>query len=156
MRVLVVAVGERMPDWVDAGFQDYARRMPRTLRLDLVEIRPQPRSATRTTAQCMAAEAERIEAAIPAGCRRIALDERGRDLATDAFALHLERWIAEGGDLAFIIGGPDGLDPAIKRSAHMTLRLSSMTLPHALARVVLAEQLYRGFALLNHHPYHRP
>lgn len=155
MRLVVIAVGERMPDWIDAGFGDYARRMPRTARLDLVEIRVEPRKGTRTAEQCMSAEAARIEAAIPAGAQRVVLDERGRDLTTAALAEQFGRWLAGSSDVAFIIGGPDGLDPALKRSAAMSLRLSSLTLPHALVRVLLAEQLYRAWSLLNHHPYHR-
>lgn len=155
MRLLIVAVGDRMPDWIEAGFADYTRRMPRTTRIDLVEIRPEPRKATRTAEQCMAAEATRIESALPAGVRRVALDERGRDLTTVALAEQMARWLAGSIDVAFIIGGPDGLDPALKRSAEMSLRLSSMTLPHALVRVLLAEQLYRASSILNHHPYHR-
>jgi 23S rRNA (pseudouridine1915-N3)-methyltransferase len=155
MRFLMVAVGDRMPGWIDAGFADYARRMPRTTRLELVEVRPEPRKATRTAEQCMVAEAARIDAAIPAGVRRVVLDERGRDLTTAALAEQMTRWLAGSSDVAFIIGGPDGLDPALKRSAEMSLRLSSMTLPHALVRVLLAEQLYRASSILNHHPYHR-
>lgn len=155
MRLLVVAVGERMPGWVDEAFADYARRMPRTARIELTEVRPEARKGTRTSQQCMAAEAERIGAAIPRGVRRIALDERGKDLTTNGLSAHLERWLAESLDVAFIIGGPDGLDPELKRSAEMLLRLSSLTLPHALVRVLLAEQLYRAVSILNHHPYHR-
>jgi 23S rRNA (pseudouridine1915-N3)-methyltransferase len=155
MRLVVVAVGERMPGWIDEGFADYARRMPRTTRLELVEVRPEPRKGTRTPAQLMGAEADRIAAAIPRGARRIALDERGADTTTNGLSAHLERWLAESRDVAFIIGGPDGLDPEFKRSAEMLLRLSSLTLPHALARVLLAEQLYRAVSILNHHPYHR-
>jgi len=155
MRLLVVAVGERMPGWVDEAFADYARRMPRTVRIELIEARPEPRKATRTAQQCMAAEAERITAAIPRGARRVVLDERGTDLTTSGLAHHLERWLAESRDVAFIIGGADGLDPELKQSADTRLRLSSLTLPHALARVLLAEQLYRSVSILNHHPYHR-
>lgn len=155
MRLLVVAVGSRMPGWVDAAFSDYARRMPRRARIELVEIRPEPRRPTRSVAQLLAAEENRIRAALPARCRWVALDERGRTLTTQELATNLESWLAGGGDLAFLIGGPDGLAPELKRSAAVIMRLSSFTLPHGLARVVLSEQLYRALSILDHHPYHR-
>jgi len=155
MKILVVAVGSRMPGWVDAGFADYARRMPRRARVELVEIRPEPRRPTSSVVQVLAAEAKRIEAALPTRCRRVALDERGRTLTTAELAGSLESWLAGGEDLAFLIGGPDGLAPEVKRSAALTMRLSSFTLPHGLARVVLGEQLYRALSILDHHPYHR-
>jgi 23S rRNA (pseudouridine1915-N3)-methyltransferase len=106
MRLLVVAVGERMPHWVDEGFADYARRFPRKARLELAEIRPEKRGPTRTVAQALAGEAKRIQAALPPGCRRVVLDERGRDVTTAALARLLEGWLAEGRDLAFLVGGP--------------------------------------------------
>ncbi|HEY6864313.1 MAG TPA: 23S rRNA (pseudouridine(1915)-N(3))-methyltransferase RlmH [Burkholderiales bacterium] len=154
MKLLAVAVGARMPRWVDEAFAEYARRMPRTLALELVEVRPEPRSAGRTPAQILAAEAARIERALPARARRVVLDERGRDYTTAEFARWLEERRGEGDDLAFLIGGPDGLAAEIKRGA-ASMRLSSLTLPHGLARVVLAEQLYRAASLLAGHPYHR-
>ena len=155
MRLLVVAVGDRMPAWVDAGFAEYARRMPRRARVELVEIRPEPRRKTGSAAQVLAAEAKRIRTALPARCRSIALDERGRTLTTAELARNLESWLAAGTDLAFLIGGPDGLAAELKRGAALTMRLSSFTLPHGLARVVLSEQLYRALSILEHHPYHR-
>jgi len=103
----------------------------------------------------MAAEAKRIEAALPANVLRLALDERGRDLTTMALSQKLEQWRAGGQDVAFLVGGPDGLDPALKASASGQLRLSSLTLPHPMVRVVLAEQLYRAWAIMTNHPYHR-
>jgi 23S rRNA (pseudouridine1915-N3)-methyltransferase len=154
VRLRVVAVGARMPRWVDEGFGEYAKRMPRTLPLDLVEIRPEPRSAGRTTAQLLAAEAARIARALPGRARRVALDERGREYTTAEFARWLDERRGEGDDIAFMIGGADGLDPALKTEAAL-LRLSAFTLPHGLARVVLAEQLYRAASLLAGHPYHR-
>jgi len=150
----VVAVGARMPRWVDEGFTEYARRMPRTLPLELVEIRPEPRSGGRNAAQLLAAEAGRIERALPARCRRIALDERGREFTTSAFAQWLDGQKREAGDLAFMVGGADGLAPELKAGA-VLMRLSALTLPHGLARVVLAEQLYRASTVLQGHPYHR-
>lgn len=158
MRLIVVAVGSRLPDWMNAGFAEYAKRMPRELPLELVEIKPEPRTTGKTVEAMMAAEAKRIEAALPPRCRRIALDERGATLDTRALAERLGRWLDGNdgyGDIAFLIGGPDGLDPALKDGAHERLRLSSLTLPHGLARVVLAEALYRAHSLRIGHPYHR-
>jgi 23S rRNA (pseudouridine1915-N3)-methyltransferase len=154
VRLLVVAVGARMPRWVDEGFAEYAKRMPRTLPLELVAIRPEPRSTGRTAAQLLAAEAARIERALPARCRRVALDERGREFTTPAFARWLDQQRRDGDDVAFIIGGADGLAAEMKTGA-LQLRLSALTLPHGLARVVLAEQIYRASSLLAGHPYHR-
>lgn len=155
MPLTIIAVGERMPTWVDAAFDDYARRMPHRARIALIEVRPERRSATRTAAQCMAAEAARIEAALTPGNPRIVLDERGRDLDTRQFAGALGRWLDEGVAPTFIIGGADGLAPGIKAGATLPLRLSSLTLPHGLVRVLLAEQLYRAISILDNHPYHR-
>lgn len=155
MKLLIVAVGTRMPDWVSAGFDDYAKRMPRETAMELVEVKAEPRTTGKTVAAMMAAEAARIEAALPARCRRVILDERGRDTTTRLLAERLEFWLGEGEDVAFIIGGPDGLDPAIKASAQETLRLSSLTLPHAMVRPLLAEALYRAWSVTRNHPYHR-
>lgn len=155
MKLLVVAVGTRLPDWMDAGFAEYAKRMPRELPMELVEIKPEPRTTGKPVDAMMAAEARRIEAALPARCRRIALDERGDAPDTRALAHKLDQWLTGGDDIAFLIGGPDGLDPALKQGAHERLRLSSLTLPHGLARVVLAEALYRAHSLRSGHPYHR-
>ena len=155
MRLIVAAVGERMPHWVDEGFAEYAKRFPRKARLELVAVRPDQRGASRTVAQALAAEGKRLAARLPAGCRRVALDEHGREVTTGELAKLLERWLPEGRDVAFLVGGPDGLDPALKAAAEVQLRLSSLTLPHALVRVLLAEQLYRALAILDNHPYHR-
>ncbi len=155
MRLIVAAVGERMPRWVDEGFAEYAKRFPRRAGLELLEVRPERRGATRTVAQALAAEGKRLTARLPAGCRRVVLDERGREVTTGELAKLLERWLADGRDVAFLVGGPDGLDPALKAAAEVQLRLSSLTLPHALVRVLLAEQLYRALTILDNHPYHR-
>ncbi len=155
MRLIVAAVGERMPRWVDDGFAEYAKRFPPRARLELMAVRPEQRGATRTVAQALAAEGKRLAARLPAGCRRVALDERGREITSEGLARLLERWLAEGRDVAFLVGGPDGLDSALKAAAEVQLRVSSLTLPHALVRVLLAEQLYRALAILDNHPYHR-
>lgn len=155
MKLLVVAVGHRMPAWVEAGFDEFARRMPRELPLQLVEVKAEPRTTGKTVEAMMALEAGRIEAALPPRCRRVILDERGADLTTAALARRLEAWQAEGGDVAFIVGGPDGLAPELKSTAAESLRLSSLTLPHALVRPLLAEALYRAWSVTRNHPYHR-
>ena len=155
MKLIIAAVGTRMPAWVEAGFVDFARRMPRELPIQLLEIKADPRSAGKPVDAMLAAEALRIEAALPPRCRRVVLDERGQDLTTRELARRLEAWLAGGEDVAFIIGGPDGLHPPIKASAAESLRLSSLTLPHALVRPLLAEALYRAWSLLKNHPYHR-
>ena len=155
MKLFVLAVGNRLPDWMNAGFTEYAKRMPRELPLELVEIKPEPRTTGKPVEAMMAAEAKRIEAALPVRCRRIILDERGDAPDTKALATRLAQWQGSGDDIAIIIGGPDGLDPTLKQTAHETLRLSSLTLPHGLVRVVLAEALYRAHSLHKGHPYHR-
>jgi 23S rRNA (pseudouridine1915-N3)-methyltransferase len=155
VKLLVVAVGTRLPDWLNTGFAEYAKRMPHELSLELIEIRPAPRTTGKPVAAMMAAEAKRIEAALPSRCRRIALDEHGDAPDTRALTERLGQWQDAGDDVAFLIGGPDGLDPALKQGAHERLRLSSLTLPHGLARVVLAEALYRAHSLQKGHPYHR-
>lgn len=155
MKLLVVAVGHRMPAWVEAGFDEFARRMPRELPLQLVEVKAEPRTTGKTVEAMMALEAGRIEAVLPPRCRRVILDERGADLTTAALARRLEAWQAEGGDVAFIVGGPDGLAPELKSTAAESLRLSSLTLPHALVRPLLAEALYRAWSVTRNHPYHR-
>lgn len=155
MKLLVVAVGDRMPAWVDAAFAEYAKRMPREARLALKQVRPESRAAGKSVEQMLAAERERIVAALPARSVTVVLDERGKQWTTAELARQLERWLGEGTDLAFVIGGPDGLHPDLKRLGHLTLALSALTLPHGLARVVLAEQLYRAISILRSHPYHR-
>lgn len=155
MRFLVLSVGHKMPDWISAGFNEYAKRMPREAKIELLEIKPEPRSSGKSTAQIMAAEAQRIEAALPANCLRIALDERGAQWTTRQFADRMQSWMGAGHDVAFIIGGADGLQPTLKDGAQQLLALSALTLPHAMVRVLLAEQLYRAHSLLHNHPYHR-
>jgi 23S rRNA (pseudouridine1915-N3)-methyltransferase len=155
MRLRVIAVGTRMPGWVDEAFNEYARRMPRHLALELTELRPESRTSGKTAVALCEAEGERIEAALPEDCLRVVLDERGREMRTEDLARWLEARTGEGRDIAFVIGGADGLSPGVKQSAHLMLRLSAMTLPHGLARVLLAEQLYRATSILQNHPYHR-
>jgi len=155
MKLVVVAVGARMPSWVVEGYREYAKRMPPGTTLDLVEIKPEARTMGKTVAQMLAAEAARIRAALPKDARVVALDERGKDMSSCGLAVQLEAWMQERGPLVFLIGGADGLDAALKKTAAMQLRVSDMTLPHGLARVLLAEQLYRALSIIGGHPYHR-
>jgi 23S rRNA (pseudouridine1915-N3)-methyltransferase len=155
MKIHILAVGTRMPAWVDAAYDDFARRMPREMPLELQEIKPEPRNSGKTVAAMMAAEAGRLRAALPSRCRKVILDERGKDLTTQGLSERLEKWLAGGEDIAILIGGPDGLATDLKQEADESLRLSSLTLPHPLVRVLLAEALYRAGSLLKGHPYHR-
>ncbi|WP_399683421.1 23S rRNA (pseudouridine(1915)-N(3))-methyltransferase RlmH [Xenophilus sp.] len=154
MKLWVVAVGQRVPDWAQTAWDDYAKRFPPELKLELKAVKTEPR-ASKTLDTLLAAERERIEAAIPRGTRIVALDERGTALTTKALAARLTHWQGEGGDVALVIGGPDGLDPGFKAAAHERIRLSDLTLPHAMVRVLLAEQLYRAWSVNAGHPYHR-
>ncbi len=155
MRTLVIAVGTRMPAWVNAGFEAYRARMPREVRFELIEVKPERRAAGTPVERSLAVEGERIRGAMPRGARSVALDERGRGLTSREFADALRRWREDGRDLVFIIGSADGLVGDLKSQADMLLSLSAMTLPHGLARVALAEQLYRAQTILSGHPYHR-
>lgn len=155
MRVWVIAIGQRQPAWADQAWDDFAKRFPAEMRLELKALKAEPRTSGKTPVQCMAAEALRIEAAMPKGARRIVLDERGTRLTTLAMAQQMDAWRGEGRDVAIVIGGPDGLDPSVKAKADETWRLSDLTLPHAFVRVLLAEALYRAWSVMVGHPYHR-
>jgi len=154
MKLLIVAVGQRMPDWAQTAWDDYAKRFPAELKVELRAVKTEPRGS-KTLETLYAAERERIEAAIPKGCRIVALDERGTNLTTLALAAKLKHWQLEADDVAMVIGGPDGLDPEFKRLAHERIRLSDLTLPHAMVRVLLIEQLYRAWSVNANHPYHQ-
>jgi 23S rRNA (pseudouridine1915-N3)-methyltransferase len=152
--MLLLVVGQRQPAWADAACADFFKRFPPEWRFELKALKAEPRSG-RTPAQCLAAEAQRFDAALGRGWRRVVLDERGSRLTTQDLAARLLAWQADGRDTALLIGGPDGLDPAIRQGADESLRLSDLTLPHALARVLLAEALYRAWSVNAGHPYHR-
>ena len=154
MRLIIVAVGQRVPDWAQTAWEDYAKRFPHELKVELKAVKTEPRGS-KTLETLYAAERARIEAAIPKGTRIVALDERGTTLTTLALASKLKDWQLGGGDVALIIGGPDGLEPAFRQAAHERIRLSDLTLPHAFARVLLIEQLYRAWSVNANHPYHR-
>ena len=158
MKLLVVAVGQRQPAWADQAWTDYAKRFPPEMRLELKAVKAEPRTAQPNPAAAMAAERRRIEDVLAReakGARRIVLDERGERVDTARLAARLEAWRREGRDAALLVGGPDGLDPALKAGADESLRLSDLTLPHAFVRVLLAEALYRAWSLSTGHPYHR-
>lgn len=154
MRLVIVAVGQRVPDWAQTAWDDYAKRFPHELKVELKAIKTEPRGS-KTVEQLYAAERKRIEESIPKGARIVALDERGTSLRTTALAERLRDWQMGGGDVALVIGGPDGLDPEFRQSAHERIRLSDLTLPHAMVRVLLIEQLYRAWSVNANHPYHR-
>ncbi|MEY3462103.1 MAG: hypothetical protein RLZZ03_1756 [Pseudomonadota bacterium] len=154
MKLQIVAVGQRVPDWAQTAYDDYAKRFPPELKVELKAVKTEAR-ASKTLDNLLAAERGRIEAAIPRGTRIVALDERGTAVTTVALADKLRHWQREGGDVAIVIGGPDGLDPAFKQAAHERIRLSDLTLPHAMVRVLLIEQLYRAWSITVNHPYHR-
>jgi 23S rRNA (pseudouridine1915-N3)-methyltransferase len=155
MKLLILAVGHKMPSWITEGFNEYTKRMPREAKIELLEIRPEPRTTGKTVVQIMEAEAQRIRAALPQDVLKIVLDERGQHWSTRQLAQQMQDWLGGGRDVAFIIGGADGLHESIRKEANQLLALSAMVLPHGMVRVLLAEQLYRAHSLLNNHPYHR-
>ena len=154
MKLLLVAVGQRQPAWADTAYADYSKRFPPEMRLELKAVKAEQRGS-KTAEQLMAAEATRIEAAVPRGVRRVVLDEHGERVTTLALSARMQAWQRDGRDVALLIGGPDGLDVSLKASADETLRLSELTLPHAFVRVLLAEALYRAWTVMVNHPYHR-
>lgn len=158
MRLTIVAVGQRVPDWAQTAYDDYAKRFPPEIKVELRAVKTEPRSS-KTLETLLAAERERIEAAIASattrGTRVVALDERGTSFTTKALAERLKDWQLSGDDVALVIGGPDGLEPAFRQAAHERIRLSDLTLPHAMVRVLLIEQLYRAWSVNAGHPYHR-
>ncbi len=155
MQVTVIAVGHRMPDWIEAGYREYAKRMPPEWHFGLKELKPVDRSGSKTAQTVMAGEASRILSVIPKNARIIVLDEHGKDYSTVQLANSMKQWQQDGRDIVFIIGGADGLDADLKKKADMLVRLSSLTLPHGMVRILLTEQLYRASTILQNHPYHR-
>ena len=154
MRLSIVAVGQKVPDWAQTAYDDYAKRFPPEIKVDLRAVKTEPR-ASKTLDTLLLAEKSRIDAAIPRGTHVVALDERGTNVTTIALAERLKAWQLSGDDVAIVIGGPDGLDAGFKKAAHERLRLSDLTLPHAMVRVLLIEQLYRAWSITINHPYHR-
>jgi 23S rRNA (pseudouridine1915-N3)-methyltransferase len=154
MRLVVAAVGQRQPGWVEAAWDEFAKRFPPECRLELKAVKAEPRTG-RTAAQCQTSEAQRLEASIPKGARRVVLDERGARLTTSQLAERLRFWLGDGRDVVLLVGGPDGLHADLKSRADESVRLSDLTLPHAMVRVLLAEALYRAWTVVSGHPYHR-
>ncbi len=154
MKLSIVAVGHKQPDWVLTGCQEYLKRMPRELPTGVIEVKPEPRGS-KTREQLQAAEKGRILQVAGDSVRLVALDEKGSDLSTKKLAERLEAWMQDGRDTVLLIGGADGLDAELKQRADEMIRLSSLTLPHGMARLLLCEQLYRAVSLLKNHPYHR-
>jgi 23S rRNA (pseudouridine1915-N3)-methyltransferase len=154
MRLQIVAVGLKMPDWAQSACDEYLRRFPPDFRIEVRTVKAQVRDG-KAVSDLLTAERQRIEAAVLKGSRVVALDERGDALSTRALAAKLQAWQLAGTDVALLIGGPDGLDAGLKQAAHERLRLSDLTLPHAMVRVLLLEQLYRAWSITANHPYHR-
>ncbi|RMG36821.1 MAG: 23S rRNA (pseudouridine(1915)-N(3))-methyltransferase RlmH [Gammaproteobacteria bacterium] len=155
MKIHLIAVGERMPGWVQQGYEEYARRLPRECALQLNEIAPGRRGRNADLARAVREEGRRMLAAIPKGARVIALEVEGRAWSTEQLAQQLKHWLAEGRDVALLVGGPEGLSDEARAAADQQWSLSPLTLPHPLVRVIVAEQLYRAWSILNNHPYHR-
>lgn len=154
MKLSVVAIGQRLPAWAEEACADYLKRFPPDWKVELKALKAESRES-KPVPVVMSTEAARIDAAIGPGCRRIVLDERGARLSSAELAQRFQVWQMDGRPLAFVIGGADGLDPGFKASADEAIRLSDLTLPHAMARVLLLEQIYRAWSLLHNHPYHR-
>jgi len=154
-RLAILAVGDKLPGWANEACGEYLKRLPRGFEAELIEVRAEPRTSGKSVEKMMAAEAQRLRAALPKGVRLVALDEHGKDLTTVQFSVRLRGWLDSGVSTAFLVGGPDGLDAGLKRECELSVRLSSFTLPHGLARALFAEQLYRAASLLTGHPYHR-
>ncbi|MBL8511624.1 MAG: 23S rRNA (pseudouridine(1915)-N(3))-methyltransferase RlmH [Betaproteobacteria bacterium] len=154
MKLTIVALGHKLPTWMQGGFDEYAKRMPPEARIEMIELKPEDR-ANRSVDKVLALEAARLETTIPKAALRIILDERGVSLTTRQLADWLLAWQAEGVSPCFVIGSADGLDANFKKSARRLVSLSGCTLPHGLARVMLVEQLYRAWSLTQNHPYHR-
>jgi len=155
MKLHLIAVGHKMPEWVESGFREYSKRMPREAQIHLLELKPGMRGPGVSADKAMLMERDRILAALPSGVRVVVLDERGAAWTTQQLAQRLGAWQQAGGDVAFVIGGADGLHPDVKARADETAQLSALTLPHGMVRVLLAEQLYRAVSINQGHPYHR-
>lgn len=155
MKLRLLAVGTRMPDWVNKGFEQYQKRLPRQCPLELIEIPIASRKQGGTLQQLMAQEAQRINKSLANNDFIVTLDVGGKSFSTEKLAQHLENWQLAARDVSFIIGGPDGIAPDILAKADMSWSLSALTLPHPMVRILLAEQLYRAWSINNNHPYHR-
>jgi 23S rRNA (pseudouridine1915-N3)-methyltransferase len=154
MKIKIISVGHKMPSWVDEACAEYIKRMPRELGVEILSIKPGKRAAGKNALTVQEEESKKI-IELSGKDYMIALDERGVQLSTLELADHMKKWLSQGQDVSIIIGGADGLHPNIKSSANSLIGLSKLTLPHAMVRVLLCEQLYRAWSVINHHPYHR-
>ena len=155
MKIHLIAVGKKIPEWINAGFSEFSKRMPPELQINLIEITPSIRNKATPIEKNIKEEGERIQSAIPSNSKLIVLDEKGTSFNSIALSKKMESWLPMGQDITLVIGGANGIDPVIKQQADEKWSLSSFTLPHALVRVVIAEQLYRAWSILKKHPYHR-
>jgi 23S rRNA (pseudouridine1915-N3)-methyltransferase len=155
MKLKLLAVGTKMPNWVNDGYQEYAKRLPRECQLVLQEIQPAKRGKSGHASQWMEEEGERILAAIPSDHHVVSLDVKGKPWTTEQLAEQMQNWLSDGRDVSLLVGGPDGLAPKCSQRADQKWSLSALTLPHPLVRIVMAEQLYRAWTVLQNHPYHR-
>ena len=155
MRMYVIAMGDRMPGWVELGYQEYAKRLGSELQLHLHELSPEKRGKSADVKRIIQKEGERMLQAIPTNCDVIALDREGQLLSTEMLAEKLQSWLGAGRDLALLIGGPEGMSAQCLQRAQLRLSFSPMTFPHPLIRIILAEQIYRAYSILKHHPYHK-
>ncbi|WFE68212.1 23S rRNA (pseudouridine(1915)-N(3))-methyltransferase RlmH [Thiomicrospira sp. R3] len=155
MQIHFIVVGQKMPKWVQEGYAQYAKRLPKSCALNLIELPMAQRGKTSSVEQNKLEEAKRIQLAVPKGSRLIVLDEHGQQPTTLQLSNRLDDWLARGQDVALVVGGPDGLDASIIKQADWCWSLSKLTLPHPLVRVLIAEQIYRAWSVLQNHPYHR-
>lgn len=155
MVIHFIVVGQKMPKWVQEGYAEYAKRLPKACSLKLVELPMAQRGKTASVEKLKAEEAKRIQAAIPKGAQVVVLDEHGQQVTTKGLAEKMENWLSGGQDIALIVGGPDGLDQSILQLAQWKWGLSKLTLPHPMVRILVAEQIYRAWSVINNHPYHR-
>lgn len=155
MRILLIAVGSKMPAWITQGYEEYARRMPAECSLQLIEIPAGKRGKGADLSRIMQHEGEQTLAAVPKSAKVIAMDVKGRAWSTEELAKQMETWRQDGRDVALLVGGPEGLAPQCLDQAEQRWSLSNMTLPHPLVRIVIAEQLFRAWSVLSNHPYHR-
>ena len=154
MKLRILTVGHKMPDWVELGCAEYLKRMPREMTVEIVEIKPDKRAAGKNAAQVQEAESKRIIEAVGRDYL-ITLDEHGQEVTTLQLADRMKNWLSGGRDVSLVIGGADGLHADVKIRADWLWSLSKLTLPHGMVRVLLAEQLYRAHSVINNHPYHR-
>jgi 23S rRNA (pseudouridine1915-N3)-methyltransferase len=155
VHIHLIAVGQKMPAWVDQACADFLKRLPRELQLNTIEVPLLKRGKNPDIQRIVRDESRKVLDAIPTGCSLVALDVKGNRISTEKLATTLDNWMQQGQDIAIVIGGPDGLSNELLQQADQAVSLSDMTFPHPLVRVIIVEQLYRAWSILNNHPYHR-